>query len=87
MNLMQPAPDESDSQKKKEAEKPYWPPVPFPRRLAETRLNEQFANFIQVLKQLQITIPFTDALTQIPSYTKFLKDILTNKRSLGGVRR
>ena len=60
------------------------PPVPFPQRLAESRLNEQFANFIQVLKQLHITIPFTDALTQIPTYTKFLKDIITNKRSLGG---
>ena len=43
---------ESESQKKKGAEKPppYRPPVPFPQRLVESKLNEQFANFIQVLK-------------------------------------
>ena len=37
-----------------------------------------------MLKQLHITIPFTEALTDIPSYAKFLKDILSNKHSLGG---
>jgi len=47
-------------------------------------LNEQFANFANVIKQLHITIPFTDALTQMPTYAKFLKDILSNKRSLEG---
>ena len=78
--------NEKERKKKKGAEKPplYRPPVPFPQRLAEHKLNEQFANFLHVLKQLHITIPFTDALTQIPTYTKFLKDILTNKRSLEG---
>jgi hypothetical protein len=37
---------------------------------------------MEVLKQLTISIPFTDALLQMPSYSKFLKDILSNKRSL-----
>ena len=79
---------EPESQRKKGAEKPppYRPPVPFPQRLAETKLNEQFAKFIDVLKQLHITIPFTEVLTQMPTYAKFLKDILSNKRSLGGTR-
>src|ERR1035438_10347110 len=83
---VQPSSGASGSQKKKGNEKPppYRPPVPFPQRLAETRLNEQFANFANVIKQLHITIPFTDALTQMPTYTKFLKDILSNKRSLEG---
>ena len=61
---------------------PYRPPVPFPQRLAKNRLDEQFAKFMEVLKQLTISIPFTDALLQMPSYSKFLKDILSNKRSL-----
>ena len=77
---------EKQKQKKKGSETlpPYRPPVPFPQRLAESRLNEQFGKFIQVLKQLHITIPFTEALTQMPTYAKFIKDILSNKRSLEG---
>ncbi|XP_050915396.1 uncharacterized protein LOC127130431 [Lathyrus oleraceus] len=34
------------------------------------------------MKQLNITIPFTEAITQMPSYSKFLKEILSNKKKL-----
>ena len=33
-------------------------------------------------KKIHINIPFTDALEQMPSYIKFMKDILVNKRKL-----
>ncbi|XP_010541251.1 PREDICTED: uncharacterized protein LOC104814768 [Tarenaya hassleriana] len=33
-----------------------------------------------MLKKLEVTMPFPEAILQIPSYTKFLKDILTKKR-------
>jgi len=46
-------------------------------------LNAQFAKFTEVIKGLHVTIPFTDVLTQMPTYAKFLKDVLSNKRSLG----
>jgi hypothetical protein len=65
-----------------EAKSSYKPSIPFPQRLAKGRLDEQFGKFMEVLKQLTISIPFTDALLQMPSYSKFLKDILSNKRSL-----
>ena len=45
-------------------------------------MEEQFSKFMEVLKQLTVTFPFTDALTQMPSYAKFLKEVLLNKRSL-----
>ena len=32
-----------------------------------------------VFKKLHINIPFTDALEQMPSYVKFMKDILSRK--------
>ncbi|XP_050895965.1 uncharacterized protein LOC127102660 [Lathyrus oleraceus] len=38
--------------------------------------------FVELLKQLNITIPFTKAITQILSYAKFLKEILSNKKKL-----
>jgi hypothetical protein len=33
-----------------------------------------------VFKQVQINIPFLDSIQQIPSYAKFLKDLVTVKR-------
>ncbi|XP_021770762.1 uncharacterized protein LOC110734948 [Chenopodium quinoa] len=57
-------------------------PVPFPGRLAERKLNDKFAKFLSVMKNLHINLPFIEVVTQMPSYSKFLKDILTNKRKL-----
>ena len=37
---------------------------------------------MEVFKKLHINIPFADALEQMPSYVKFLKDILSRKRRL-----
>ena len=56
--------------------------IPFPQRLKKNKLDKQFSKFLDVFKKLQINIPFADALEQMPSYVKFLKDILSNKRKL-----
>ena len=37
---------------------------------------------MDVFKKLHINIPFADALEQMPSYVKFMKDILSQKRRL-----
>ena len=37
---------------------------------------------MEVFKRLHINIPFVDALEQMPSYVKFMKDILSQKRRL-----
>ncbi|XP_009764078.1 uncharacterized protein [Nicotiana sylvestris] len=46
------------------------------------KLDNQFAKFLEILKQIHINIPFTNALLQMPSYAKFLKEILSSKRKL-----
>ena len=46
------------------------------------RINKQFTKFMDVFKKLHINIPFADALEQMPSYVKFMKDILSQKRRL-----
>ncbi|XP_010531787.1 PREDICTED: uncharacterized protein LOC104808007 [Tarenaya hassleriana] len=61
---------------------PRPPPVPFPSRLRKHNEDSQFAKFVEMLKKLEVTMPFTDATLQIPSYTKYLKDILTKKRAV-----
>jgi hypothetical protein len=61
---------------------PYKPPIPYPQRLKQTKIDNQYKKFIKVIEKLHVEIPFTEAITQIPSFSKFLKDILTNKRRL-----
>ncbi|XP_058733158.1 uncharacterized protein LOC131604753 [Vicia villosa] len=63
---------------------PYKPPIPYPQRLKKTKMEIQYQKFIKVIEKLHVEIPFTKAITQIPSYAKFLKDILSNKRKLDG---
>ncbi|XP_073137281.1 uncharacterized protein [Henckelia pumila] len=50
--------------------------------LKKAKLDSQFGKFLEVFKKLNINIPFADALMQMPSYAKFLKEILSNKRKL-----
>ena len=57
-------------------------PIPYPQRLKKHMLDKQFTKFMEVFKKLHINIPFADALDQMPSYVKFMKDILSQKRRL-----
>ncbi|XP_073137525.1 uncharacterized protein [Henckelia pumila] len=57
-------------------------PPPFPTALKKAKLDSQFAKFLEVFKKLNINISFADALMQMSSYAKFLKEILSNKRKL-----
>ena len=56
--------------------------IPFPQCLKKKNLDKQFSKFLEVFKKLHINIPFVDALEQMPSYVKFMKEILSNKRKL-----
>ena len=57
-------------------------PILYPQRLKKNKLDKQFTKFMEVLKKLHINISFADALEQMPSYVKFMKDILSKKRRL-----
>ena len=58
------------------------PVVPYLQRLKKNKLDNQFSKFMEIFKKFHINIHFFDALEQMPSYVKFMKDILTNKRKL-----
>ncbi|XP_021757421.1 uncharacterized protein LOC110722457 [Chenopodium quinoa] len=58
------------------------PPIPFPHRIVEKTLNEKFSKFLEVMRGLQVNIPFLHATSQMPTYAKFLKDLLSNKSRL-----
>ncbi|XP_052726164.1 uncharacterized protein LOC128194650 [Vigna angularis] len=46
----------------------------------EEEKEKQLEQFMEIFKKLEITIPFSEALQQMPSYAKFLKELLTKKR-------
>ena len=54
---------------------------PFPERIRKLVADERFGKFIEVIKKLYVNIPLLDAM-QVPTYAKYIKDILGNKRSL-----
>ncbi|CAM8956512.1 unnamed protein product [Rhodiola kirilowii] len=58
----------------------YVPMVPFPQRLNKSKLDAHFQRFIEMLKKLYVTLPFHEVITQNPTYAKFLKDIMSNRR-------
>ena len=57
-------------------------PISYPQRLKKNKLEKQLAKFMEVFKKLHINILFADALERVPSYVKFMKDILLKKRRL-----
>ncbi|CAM9004234.1 unnamed protein product [Rhodiola kirilowii] len=72
-------------EEKKEHEEPilmrkYVPMVPFPQRLNKSKLDAHFQRFMEMLKKLYVTLPFHEVITQNPTYAKFLKDIVSNRR-------
>ncbi|XP_031096950.1 uncharacterized protein LOC116001201 [Ipomoea triloba] len=84
-----PMQDESDPSKKPEKkDKQIGDSVvpcnllPFPQRLWRSKETERENKFKMMLDKLEISMPFVDAVTQIPSYKKFLKDILTLQQKL-----
>ncbi|CAM8952283.1 unnamed protein product [Rhodiola kirilowii] len=58
----------------------YVPMVPFPQRLNKSKLDAHFQRFVEMLKKLYVTLPFHEVITQNPTYAKFLKDIVSNRR-------
>ncbi|XP_056697771.1 uncharacterized protein [Spinacia oleracea] len=56
------------------------PKLPYPQRFIRHKLDVQFSKFLDVLRKFHITLPFTDALKQMPTYSRFLKEILSGKR-------
>nr|XP_018623580.1 uncharacterized protein LOC108943706 [Nicotiana tomentosiformis] len=56
--------------------------LPFTQKMKREKLDKCFGKFLEMLKQLYVNIPFTEVLTQIPAYVKFLKEILSSKRKL-----
>nr|XP_016500779.1 PREDICTED: uncharacterized protein LOC107819202 [Nicotiana tabacum] len=57
------------------------PPPPFPQRLIRRVDDSKLEKFYDILKQLSVNIPFLEAFQEIPGFAKYLKDLITKKRT------
>ncbi|XP_048232882.1 uncharacterized protein LOC125370633 [Ricinus communis] len=53
--------------KKKCPLREYQLPIPYPARLKQEKVNQQFSKFLGLFKQLSINLPFVEAILQMPS--------------------
>ncbi|XP_070026008.1 uncharacterized protein [Nicotiana sylvestris] len=57
------------------------PPPPFPQRHARKVDDSKLKRFYDILKKLSVNIPFVEAFQEIPGFAKYLKDLITKKRT------
>ncbi|XP_039690611.1 uncharacterized protein [Medicago truncatula] len=56
--------------------------APPPLRLAKLNLEARFNKFVNILKKISIKISFAEALSWMPLYAKFLKEIFSKKETI-----
>ncbi|CAM8940378.1 unnamed protein product [Rhodiola kirilowii] len=47
--------------------------------------DKQFSKFAEMMRKLYVMMPFTEVITQAPSYVRFLKDVITCRRTIEDV--
>jgi hypothetical protein len=55
--------------------------IPYPRRVRNPQVDDQFGKFIEVIQKLYVNIPLLDVM-QVPTYAKYIRDILNKKKPL-----
>ena len=58
------------------------PPPRLPQRLVKNLEDGKYRCFITILKQVSINVPLVEALEQIPGCAKFMKHLVTKRRSV-----
>ncbi|XP_056697965.1 uncharacterized protein [Spinacia oleracea] len=56
------------------------PTPPYPLRFVGKKMDDQFHKFWETISKLYVSLSFTEALKQMPHYSRFMRDILSGKR-------
>jgi hypothetical protein len=70
----------NDKENKEDEERVFKPVAPFPQALLAHKKKETNQDILNVFRQVKVNIPLLDAIQQIPSYAKYLKDLCIVKR-------
>jgi hypothetical protein len=60
--------------------------LPFSRQMKKPVEDEKFGHFVEVIRRMYVYIPMLDAM-QVPTYARYLKDILNQKRPIPEMNR
>ena len=66
--------------------RPYQPPVPYPQRLAISKLDPRFVRFLDLLQRIYVDTPFLKAFKESPSHLRFVREIFPRKTHLKGLQ-
>ncbi|XP_019090108.1 PREDICTED: uncharacterized protein LOC104738230 [Camelina sativa] len=64
------------------SQQPYAPRLPFPTRRKSKIQEREYEKLKSVVGELQVRLPFIEAVRMVPSLKKYMKEILTDKLSL-----
>jgi len=78
-NEMRKGKSEENIDKKKDTTPNEGKEVPYPLVPSRKEKERHLTRFLDIFKKLEITLPFGEALQQMPLYAKFLKGMLTKK--------
>ncbi|KAL0313287.1 UNVERIFIED_CONTAM: hypothetical protein Sradi_5728000 [Sesamum radiatum] len=67
--------------------KVFVPKPPFPERFANSKKENEEKEILETLHKVEVNILLLNAIKQVPHYSKFLKDLCTNKPKLRGNER
>ena len=80
-----PSSSGSDKSEEEETEQiiepPYEPSTPFPNWLKSKKHTAQMEKILEIFEQVKVNVSFLDAIEQVPSYAKFLKNLYTKKKA------
>ncbi|KAJ9545013.1 hypothetical protein OSB04_024720 [Centaurea solstitialis] len=54
-----------------------------PTRLRKEKKETQYRKFIDLIKRVDINVPLVDLIAGVPSYARFLKELVTNNARMG----
>ncbi|XP_042056270.1 uncharacterized protein LOC121800839 [Salvia splendens] len=54
--------------------------IPYPQRVQKKKTDDQFSRFLDIFRKVNLNIPLVVALQEMPTYAKFLKDVLSKKK-------
>ncbi|KAJ9538954.1 hypothetical protein OSB04_031687 [Centaurea solstitialis] len=70
--------------KPRESATPHVPTrVPYPARLWKEKKEAQYRKFIDLIKRVDINVPLVDLIAGVPSYARFLKELVANNARMG----
>ncbi|GJY56687.1 hypothetical protein Tco_0455802, partial [Tanacetum coccineum] len=62
--------------------KQYKPKFLYPQCLKKEKMEAQYAKFLDMIRVVRINVPLVDVLAIMPNYSKFLKELISNKHKL-----